>query len=245
MRDLQTLLARHENIVLQFSGGKDSLACLYLLRPFWERISVLWINTGDAFPETLEQMRGIEALVPRFVEVRSTQPANLERYGPPADVLSAWDTPMGHMIDGDRPYRVQTPFACCAANIWTPLDQASRVLGATLVIRGQRNQETKKSPIRNGHVENGIEYCFPIETWTDGDVRGYLVEQGVELPAHYAFVNTSLDCQSCTAYLSENIGKFAYMRQRHPDLYAAVGKRLTYIRDAALAELRNVEACRG
>jgi len=32
--------------VLQLSGGKDSLACLYLLKPKWDDLIVAWVNTG-------------------------------------------------------------------------------------------------------------------------------------------------------------------------------------------------------
>jgi len=36
--------------VLQFSGGKDSLACLYLLKPRWHEIMVLWLSTPAVLP---------------------------------------------------------------------------------------------------------------------------------------------------------------------------------------------------
>lgn len=239
------LFERHSAAVLQFSGGKDSLACLHLLRPYWDRLTVLWANTGDAFPETVEQMRDIADLVPHFQEVRSQQPENIKRFGPPADVLSAWDTPYGRMIDDSRRYRVQTPFGCCAVNIWKPLDEATRALRATLVIRGQRHAESKKAPIRSGHVEDGIEYYFPIEDWTDQEVVEYLRANDVKLPEHYAYVDSSLDCQTCTAYLAENAGKFVYVRERHPHLHAELRQRLSYIRDAAMTELTNAIACGG
>lgn len=227
---------RHAKAVLQFSGGKDSLACLHMLQPYWEQITVLWVNTGDSFPETRDQMGDVARMVPHFLEVRSQQPAQNGRHGPPADVVPVWDTPLGRMVDETRRFRVQTPFACCSENIWHPLDQATRSIGATLVIRGQRNEEGKKSPIRSGHVEGGLEYFFPLEGWSRARVLEFLASKDVSLPAHYACMDTSLDCQHCTAYLSENAGKFTYLRERHPKTYKAVQERLTYIRDAVLHE---------
>jgi 3'-phosphoadenosine 5'-phosphosulfate sulfotransferase (PAPS reductase)/FAD synthetase len=60
-----TPIERHKpgKAVLQFSGGKDSLACLLLLRPWWDRLTVMWVNTGAAFPETLELMEAVRSRV--------------------------------------------------------------------------------------------------------------------------------------------------------------------------------------
>lgn len=45
---MKHIIDRHERVVLFFSGGKDSLTCLLLLRPYWDRLTVCWINTGAA-----------------------------------------------------------------------------------------------------------------------------------------------------------------------------------------------------
>lgn len=229
-------LHRHKNAVLQFSGGKDSLACLHILRPLWDRFTVLWMNTGDSFPETRDQMGDVARMVPHFLEVQSQQPAQHCRSGPPSDLVPAWTTEMGRLLDETISRRIQMPFACCNENIWAPMDQATRKLGATLIIRGQRTSEAKKSPIRSGFQAGELEALFPIEDWSADDVRSYLSSQNVDLPEHYAYFDSSLDCQHCTAYLSENAGKFTYLRERHPKTYKAVQERLTYIRDAVLHE---------
>jgi 3'-phosphoadenosine 5'-phosphosulfate sulfotransferase (PAPS reductase)/FAD synthetase len=80
-------MSAHENTVLQFSGGKDSLACLFLLREQWDEMTVLWVNAGAAFPETVGLMEKIRALVPHFLEVRTNQPAQVAELGYPVDVL--------------------------------------------------------------------------------------------------------------------------------------------------------------
>jgi 3'-phosphoadenosine 5'-phosphosulfate sulfotransferase (PAPS reductase)/FAD synthetase len=241
---MEAIFARHKVAVLLFSGGKDSLACLYLLRPYWERLTVLWVDTGDAFPETRDQMDAVAGMVPHFLHVKSDQPAQVRRNGFPADLLSAWDTPLGHSVE-KRTHRVQTPFHCCGENIWLPMDRATRELGATLVIRGQRATESKRAPIHDGTVVEGIEYRLPIEHWTGERVRNYLRDIGVPLPAHYAFVDSSLDCRTCTAYLSENRGKFEYLRRYHSALHDEMQGHLTTIREAAMAELAHLDACRG
>jgi 3'-phosphoadenosine 5'-phosphosulfate sulfotransferase (PAPS reductase)/FAD synthetase len=230
-------LGCHTKTVLQCSGGLDSLACLYLLRPRWDELTVMWVNAGAAFPETLQQMAEIRELVPHFIEVRSNQPANIAQYGFPSDLLAAWDMPDGRIADDARTRRMQSPMTCCAANLWLPAMHATNLQGATLVIRGQRAEEAKKSPLRSGAVVDGIEYWFPIEDWSRSEVRTYLTREGVPIPAHYDYVDSSLDCMTCTAYVGENVGKFEYMKLRHPDAYRDVRRTIAEIIEAAASEL--------
>lgn len=225
--------------VLQFSGGKDSLACLYLLRPHWEEVTVLWVNTGAAYPETLEQMRRVRQMVPHFLEVKSDQPANIARCGHPADVVPIRSTHYGRwatQTKTDAPF-LQSYLDCCNANIWKPMQDATMALGATLVIRGQRNSDDRKSPIRSGHQENGVTYWFPLEDWTEQRVREYLASQDVPLPTHYDYVNSSLDCWSCTAYMDDNAGRMRYMKERHPEMWKRYRPMLKTVVDAVRDEL--------
>lgn len=231
----------HERTLLQFSGGKDSLACLYVAKPHWDRMTVVWVNTGDAFPETIAQMAGIEALVPHFLEIKSDQPAQIVRFGYPSDLVPVWDTPLGRQSDSSRERKVQDPFSCCGTNLWKPMADAVKRLGATTVIRGQRVSEHRKSSVRNGDVIDGVRYVMPVEDWSNEDVFAYLERNNVDVPAHYAYVNSSLDCQHCTAYLNENAGKFQYMKERHPALHAELVGRLDYLIAAAENELQHLK----
>ena len=50
------MLGNHKNAVLQFSGGKDSTALIHLARPWLDRITVLFAETGATFPHLLKHI---------------------------------------------------------------------------------------------------------------------------------------------------------------------------------------------
>ena len=73
--ELIKALGGHERIALQVSGGRDSLACFYLLKDagLLDKVTVYWVNTGDAFPETIEIMDLVRDMTPHFVEISGNQ----------------------------------------------------------------------------------------------------------------------------------------------------------------------------
>lgn len=239
------ILSRHKVAVLQFSGGKDSLACLWLLEPFWSRITVAWGNAGDAFPETVALMEKVRALVPNFVEVKSNQPEQIRQMGYPTDVLPVRNHPtVMHIVHPHPRPPLQSFYACCRDNLWFPMLAKMDELGATLIIRGQRNAEVQHSPVRSGDVILGVEYLFPVEDWSNDRVHEYVKQTPLGLPAHYAYVNTSLDCMHCTGHLFENFGKRRYMAEHHPRAHAEVSRRLDVIAQEIRNDLQIIEQAR-
>jgi len=218
--------------VLQFGGGKDSLACLYLLRDRWDSLTVVWLNTGAPFPETADQMQQIRALVPHFLEVKSDVLTNIEQHGWPTDVLPVRNAQMGKLTTGEPGIMMQSWWNCCSANFWEPLHHAIIRLGATTVYRGQRIAEDYKSTLRDGDVLDGITYRYPIQGWSEQQVVDYLNAQGVPIPEHYAHTQKSLDCWCCTAYLDAKLDQLKYLRARHPQKYELVAGQLTQMRSA-------------
>jgi len=58
-----------------------------------------------------------------------------------------------------------------------------RQLGATHIIRGEKNSDQKKRRLRSGVVVDGITY-IPIGRLVRSDVNAYLNEKGTHLPAN-------------------------------------------------------------
>jgi phosphoadenosine phosphosulfate reductase len=191
--------------ILQFSGGKDSLACLYLLKKEWDTLNVVWVNSGAAYEETMDYMKYWRARLPNFIEVTGNQPQQVSEEGWPADIVPINDTTFGrNFVESDRP-KIQSYLNCCANNIWYPMMNFMQKAGVTHVVRGQRADDDRKSAIKNGDIIEGIKYDFPIYSWSDNHVFEFLKDEGAYIPEYYfKGEKTGRDCWDCTAYLEEN-----------------------------------------
>jgi phosphoadenosine phosphosulfate reductase len=216
--------------VLQFSGGKDSLACLYLFRDQWETLPVVWLNSGAAYPEMEEYMEMWKSRLPNFIEIKANQPANIAEFGWPADVVPINNTTAGKSITENDGPLIQPYLSCCAANIWYPLHNAMMQMGVERIIRGTRLEDKRKSQFRNGDIVNGIQVVHPIENWTTEHVFDYLDEMNADFPPGYNLgEKTGRDCWDCTAYLDENKVRIENLPEERK---AEVKRRLGLIGDA-------------
>jgi 3'-phosphoadenosine 5'-phosphosulfate sulfotransferase (PAPS reductase)/FAD synthetase len=225
---MQAYFDRHERIALQFSGGKDSLATLYLLRPWWDRITVYWLDAGDAFPETYEIVGRVAAEVPRFVRVASSCEKVIEEHGIPTDLLPATHTDFGHKLFGTTD-KFQDRLSCCWRTVMLPMHEQMKRDQITLIIRGQKDADIGWM-IRSGHVEDGVEYLFPIQDWTKENVFAFLRDKGLPISPVYESMDTTPECMSCSAWWDDN--RAQYMKSRYPAQYAKYQSRLARIRVA-------------
>lgn len=226
---------------LWLSGGKDSVACLFLNIDRIRDIHVLWVNTGKYLPEHLEWIGRLRNLCPNWHEVRTDKEAQNERNGLPADVLPVLSTNFGAMATGTEPrVKLQSQIQCCFENISGPLWAKTKELGCTTAIVGQRNGEKYKAPRKHGDVIDGVTFEHPIEDWDDFQVMGY-VKTMIETPEFYSLGRTSLDCYDCTAYLGESIDWAAYMKVKHPRKYDELVIRLKIVNAAVGYEMKAME----
>lgn len=230
------IFIRHERIALQVSGGKDSLATLYAMRPWWDRLCVYWLNTGDAFPETVALMNRIRADVPHFVEIAGRQKAIVAADGWPSDVVPQAYTSEGNFAFGPTPFKVQSRLSCCFRALMLPMQERMFEHGVTCIIRGKRSSEKDKSPSRTGTVLSGIETVYPIWDWSEEDVFAFLASDGIDLPDSYRYASHSLDCMSCSAWWGEGLSRF--LEARYPAQHVEYVRRISLIK-AAVAEHMN------
>jgi 3'-phosphoadenosine 5'-phosphosulfate sulfotransferase (PAPS reductase)/FAD synthetase len=210
---------------LAFSGGKDSLACLFLNKDRLDDISVFWINTGKTYPETLNVIDYAKSICPNFEEVKIDRDLQNAREGIPSDVVPVAWTKIGQSMTSKKETMIQPYISCCFENIGLQIHKYALANGITHLIKGQRNDESHKSTSRNGDVViGGIKMLHPIENWTKQEVMDFIAIY-MDVPKHFMFNHSSLDCYDCTAYVKESSDRIEFTKNNYPDFYAEYFER--------------------
>lgn len=215
------------------------MACLFLMRE--QLACAIYVDTGYAYPETRDMINFAAGLLPVHV-VQANRDAQHAQYGIPADVVPINWTALGQSITGPKPTMIQSYLQCCWENISAPVYAKAKALGVTHLVNGQRQDERAKSTARDGTVIDGITRVHPIETWTASQVLDYLAMH-MEVPAHFAFQHSSLDCYDCTAYAHESQDRIAWMQTTYPDAYRQYDAKRRAVEGAVLDALKGCAVC--
>ena len=231
----------YRRVALQFSGGKDSLACLYLLRDQLDKVTVYWCDTGDGCPETRAIVEQVRAGVPHFAVVRSDVARWRLQHGFPSDLVPSNHHPIGRAY-GLSQFPLVNRWDCCAANLMVPLHERMVADGVDAVIRGTKLCDTGTLPAEGRVAGVPYDILLPIRDWSHQDVFAYLRAVGAPQNAiyeHFAAVSAP-ECMGCTAWWND--GKAAYLRARHPEQAAGYQVALQSILGAAHTQLADLYA---
>lgn len=224
-----SVLDRHQKIALQFSGGKDSLACVFLLKDYWDRLTVYYLDTGDSFPETRETVACIKSLVPNFVVVQGKSKEVRQTLGIPSDIVPVSATEFGRVFAGHDSIAIIDRYTCCFHSIMLPMHQQMIKDQITLIIRGQKQSDKRKSPVKSGETVEGFEFLYPFDTWADEAVMEYLDAVDAPIPRFYKTLTSAPDCMTCTGWLEER--RSAFLKTHHPEAYAIYLSRIRLIKN--------------
>ena len=213
---------------LHFSGGKDSLACLYLLRPYVKSgLPVYWLHTGDTIPETLEVVEQVQGWIQDFRVIQSDVLGWKERHGIPSDVTTAQSSWIGGQY-GMTDTKLAGRFDCCWSNLMLPMHERMVQDGVELVIRGTKLADTGKLPATG--AGDPYEVALPLVDWSHAQVFSYLEAVGAPRSRVYdTFKSISApECLHCSAWWDD--GKAAYLKQLHPGKVGQYAANLQTIR---------------
>jgi len=229
----------------QFSGGRDSVAALFLLRECWSKMRVYHLDSGDQFPEVARVVREVEkALSDHGVEIhRITGQVQsvVAIYGLPSDLVPVDNHSFVGLNVSGRDLAIQSRYECCARSIMFPMHSRMLADGVTLIVRGQRDEDYASPPFRSGDVSDGMEVLYPIEKWTGKQVLDYLDLHDLPRTDFYTSgMKQSPDCMHCTAWWDE--GRMAYLKKRDPSAHARVAAQMIEIRAEVHRQLSFLDA---
>lgn len=241
---IASAFARHRKVGFQFSGGRDSTAALYLLRPHWDRMELYHLDTGDQFPET----RQVFAQVAAAFTAATGRPAQIiagdvqrvrTEHGLASDVVPVDNTETGRLVSG-RTVKIISRYECCWRSLMQPMHERMRADGITLIVRGQRDDEYATPPKRSGDVADGFEVLYPIENWSANEVERFVAQHQLPVaPFYQRGMKRAPECMGCTAWWDE--GRAGYLRKHHPGAYETYAGRLAIIRSEIHRQLDWVE----
>lgn len=235
---MKSPLDRHQKIALSFSGGKDSLACVYLLRHLKDRIRIYHMDTGDLLPEIEEVVEHVKSFWPDFVHVRGDVNGWIRDKGMPTDLLPYTAHFLGKGT-GETEIDLVPRYDCCFANLMWPIYQRIKDDGYTLIVRGTKRADTKKMMHGSGVVADGVELLHPIEDWSHEDVFAYLRGVGAPIPRIYTHVTNSPECARCPAWWNEK--RASYLRQYYPEIWRDYAARMRIVAAEIALPLANFQ----
>jgi len=228
-------LDRHERIALSVSGGKDSLACVLLLREYLPRMTLYHLDTGDLLPEVREIVRWVEGFAP-VVRVQTDVLRWIAEVGYPSDLVPHSMHHIGRQM-AENGASLVGRYDCCALNLMLPLYNRIKADGNTLLIRGSKAVDMKRLPLQDGGTDDGIEIWLPIVDWSNADVMAYLREQGAPICRVYETMTNAPECARCTAWWGE--GRNAYLKRHHPELWRDYQARMAIVAREISGPMRN------
>jgi phosphoadenosine phosphosulfate reductase len=217
---------RHERGALAVSGGKDSLALVYLLRPYWDRLTLYHVDAGDLLPEVREIVDHVAGMVPDFRRIETNAAAWSAVAGLPSDLVPTSSTQAG-MAMGMSRQRIVDRMDCCAANRMLPMHERMLADGVTLAIRGTKRADLPRLPAVSGDTSLGYELWLPLQEWSHAEVFEYLRSVDAPICRVYEHQVNAPECACCPAWWSE--GRAAYLSRYHPELYEKYQARLALV----------------
>lgn len=228
-----SVLDRHDKIAVSFSGGKDSLAVVYMLRDQLDRVVLYHIDTGDLMPETRDVVAHVRGFAPHFVHIQGDVLRSIDQFGLPTDLMPHSAHPIGQMMGEGQP--LLSRYDCCWNNLMRPIYDRIRHDGNTLLIRGTKAIDMVRLPMRSGDTDNEIELFYPLQDWSHAQVFAYLAAVDAPFNRLYSHHINAPECARCSAWWSE--GKSVYLKRNHPHLWVDYQTRLRVVADAIEAPL--------
>jgi len=207
----KTISTVKKPVSVSYSGGKDSLATLLLVKEVVSDFDVMFADTGLEFPETVANVDRIAKEYNLKINISTAKNSfwdSVNQFGPPT-VQSRW---------------------CCKVCKLGPLTQLieDNFDNGVLSFIGQRRYESharaKSDPIwKNPWVANQVG-ASPIQNWIALEVWLYIFYKNAPYNPAYEMGYDRIGCWLCP---SASMADFAHLSRTHPKLHAQLDTYLS------------------
>lgn len=179
-------------LVINFSGGKDSSAMLAFLCERYPRVRkhVVMADTGWEHPDAIEWSRSI-----------------VDRFDLPLHVVRNPNKTFSEMVERRGKFPAPEQRQCTSdlkrnpINTWIRRNVQDRVVVSAMGMRAQESSGRAKLKVltrdnRETNSKRTLWKYHPILKWSEIEVRSYLAERGIPLHPVYQYLNR-FSCRVC------------------------------------------------
>ena len=241
------------NIVVSFSGGKDSTVLLHLIRRLYPRVKGVFSDTGLEYPEIVQFVketeniewirpkRSFKEVIERFgypliskevsnniYEVRNTNSEKLRNKRLYGDAKGNGKIPKKWQFLKDAPFEIHS--YCCSVLKKRPFKKYKKehnnvgiVIGTMAQDSRLREQQYLKYGCNNFHNNQSR----PMGFWLEEDIWDYIKKFDIPYSKIYDLGYKRTGCMFCAFGIHlEKEDKFDLMAKTHPSLHKYVMNQL-------------------
>jgi len=210
-------LVNKYNAYVAFSGGKDSWVLLHMLLQYKPDISVMFANSGNEYPDTIDFINYVEKKYNLNLCEIETSMSMTEMY----EKVGAYQ-----FKDSDNTWAANEPKRIL---IYEPANEMKK-MGYNAVFMGLRADESKGRAF-NAKIK-GIEYLCqydeithmnPLNSWTLDDIWAYIVQNGLPYNRVYdkPWKNGRKDIRVATYSGRTSIteGRWLFIKMFYPEIW--------------------------
>jgi phosphoadenosine phosphosulfate reductase len=182
----------HPRLYVACSFQKEASVIMDMLLRIEPTARFFTLDTGFLFEETKETWRELE-----------------RHYGIEVDVFKGISVAEQRDQHGDELWR-RDPDACCGIRKVTPLNQALSGVDAWVAgLRRDQSPSRAATPKLHWDAKHALWKVNPLADWTERDVWGYIVENGVPYNDLHDKGYSSIGCTHCTVPSDDRGGRWA------------------------------------
>lgn len=231
---IDSIMAKHQNVALFTSGGKDSLTIMHLAREHAQELTLVHNSMGDdGFPGELENLIE-QAHAWGYFHLEIVKPAltfdqYVDRFGWPSHLLHD-DMDGGFPSPWIGEHRVSGTWHCSMWRVIAPLVECANTRGFDAILTATRGSdgpafERMGAVADRSDVLGWVRYN-PIIEWTPAEVYAYVDDHGITLPPVYDEVKRHADfevpdCRLCPF----SDGYVRWLKEHRPMDFSSIKSR--------------------